>query len=128
MTEWNSFFFQYPDNSYCAGAAVQNDGAPRNYSVKLDALADGSFRLTGACLVEDNGCVGEQILNLKLDGSVLKVKVEKAEGLWFVANQTSEDLQAQAIKDGMVSMQLDGLVKALLGLTSIDEILRVTRE
>ena len=46
----------------------------------------------------------------------------------IVANQTSEDLQAQAIKDGMVSMQLDGLVKALLGLTSIDEILRVTRE
>lgn len=46
----------------------------------------------------------------------------------IVANATSEDLQKQAIGQGMISMQLDGLIKALLGLTSIDEILRVTRE
>ncbi len=46
----------------------------------------------------------------------------------IVANATSEEIQDQAIKEGMVTMQLDGLIKAMLGMTSIEEILRVTRE
>jgi len=37
-------------------------------------------------------------------------------------------LQTQAVSDGMVTMQLDGLIKALRGMTSIEEILRVTTE
>lgn len=46
----------------------------------------------------------------------------------IVANSTSEQIQDQAIKEGMATMQLDGLIKAMLGMTSIEEILRVTRE
>lgn len=46
----------------------------------------------------------------------------------IVANTTSEDIEEQAIKEGMVTMQLDGFVKALRGQTTIEEILRVTRE
>lgn len=46
----------------------------------------------------------------------------------IVANATSDQIQEQAMKDGMATMQLDGLVKAALGLTSIEEILRVTRD
>lgn len=46
----------------------------------------------------------------------------------IVANATSNDIQLQATKDGMVTMQLDGLIKAFRGVTSIAEILRVTRE
>lgn len=46
----------------------------------------------------------------------------------IVANATSEEIQDQAIKEGMVTMQLDGLIKEMLGMTSIEEILRVTRE
>ena len=57
---------------------------------------------------------------------VLKVsgEIEKM----IVANATSEQIQEQAIKDGMTTMHVDGLIKAALGLTSIEEILRVTRE
>lgn len=44
----------------------------------------------------------------------------------IVTNSTSEVLEAQAIQDGMVTMQMDGLVKALRGETSIEEIMRVT--
>jgi type IV pilus assembly protein PilB len=43
-------------------------------------------------------------------------------------NATSDDIQKKAIDDGMVTMQLDGFVKALRGLTTVEEILRVTRE
>ena len=46
----------------------------------------------------------------------------------IVSNSTSEDLQNQAVQDNMVPMQIDGLVKALRGLTSIEEVLRVTSE
>ena len=46
----------------------------------------------------------------------------------IVANATSEIIQNQAIAEGMITMQHDGLIKAMLGLTSLDEILRVTRE
>lgn len=46
----------------------------------------------------------------------------------IVGNATSEVIQNQAIKDGMLTMQLDGFIKALRGQTSIEEIVRVTRE
>ena len=46
----------------------------------------------------------------------------------IVGSSTSEKLEAQAIQDGMVTMQVDGLVKALRGQTTIEEILRVTAE
>lgn len=46
----------------------------------------------------------------------------------IVGNATSEVIQQQAIRDGMLTMQMDGLIKALRGQTSIEEILRVTRE
>jgi len=46
----------------------------------------------------------------------------------IVANGTSEEIQDLATKEGMITMQLDGLIKAALGMTTIEEILRVTRE
>ncbi|HWZ66167.1 MAG TPA: GspE/PulE family protein [Patescibacteria group bacterium] len=46
----------------------------------------------------------------------------------IVGNATSTALQDQAVQDGMITMQIDGLIKALRGQTSIEEILRVTRE
>ncbi len=46
----------------------------------------------------------------------------------ITSHATSDELQQQAIKDGMITMQQDGFVKALQGLTTIEEILRVTRE
>ncbi|HET8671087.1 MAG TPA: type II/IV secretion system protein, partial [Candidatus Saccharimonadales bacterium] len=44
----------------------------------------------------------------------------------IMANTTSENLEAQAIQDGMVTMQMDGLIKALRGQTTIEEVMRVT--
>ncbi len=46
----------------------------------------------------------------------------------IVSNGTSDEIQNIAIDEGMLTMQLDGLIKAMLGMTSIEEILRVTRE
>lgn len=46
----------------------------------------------------------------------------------ITANATSEQIQEQAILDGMTTMQSDGLVKVLRGNTTLEEVLRVTRE
>lgn len=46
----------------------------------------------------------------------------------IVANATSNQIQDQAISEGMVTMQTDGLIKALRGDTTIEEVLRVTKE
>jgi len=43
-------------------------------------------------------------------------------------NGTSDVIQDKAVSAGMVTMQQDGFVKALRGQTTIEEILRVTRE
>lgn len=46
----------------------------------------------------------------------------------IIANATSNQIQDQAMADGMLTMQTDGLVKALRGNTTIEEVLRVTKE
>lgn len=46
----------------------------------------------------------------------------------IAANGTASDIQRQAVKEGMMTMHQDGFVKALQGLTSIEEIMRATRE
>ncbi len=46
----------------------------------------------------------------------------------IVSTAPSEQIERQAVADGMITMQIDGLIKALRGLTTIEEILRVTAE
>jgi len=46
----------------------------------------------------------------------------------IMSRATSEDIQTQAIREGMITMQVDGLIKALRGETTIEEVLRVSRE
>ncbi|HUD11662.1 MAG TPA: GspE/PulE family protein [Candidatus Saccharimonadia bacterium] len=56
---------------------------------------------------------------LEVDDSISKM---------IVGHATSDDIQMSAIRSGMLTMQQDGFVKALMGKTTIEEILRVTRE
>ena len=37
-------------------------------------------------------------------------------------------IETQVLKEGMIPMEVDGLVKAIDGLTTIEEVWRVTRE
>ena len=46
----------------------------------------------------------------------------------IMAGATSNEIQDKAITEGMTTMQTDGLIKALRGNTTIEEVLRVTRE
>ncbi len=46
----------------------------------------------------------------------------------ITANATSNEIQQQAIAEGMVTMQTDGFIKSLRGVTTLEEVLRATRE
>jgi type IV pilus assembly protein PilB len=46
----------------------------------------------------------------------------------IVANTISEKIEEAAVQEGMLSMQLDGLIKALRGQTTLEEVLRVTSQ
>lgn len=49
-------------------------------------------------------------------------------GGMIVSRATTDDLQKQAIEEGMITMAQDGFIKSLIGITTIEEVLRVTRE
>ncbi len=46
----------------------------------------------------------------------------------IISGASSDNIQSQAIKENMVTMQTDGFVKALRGQTTLEEIMRVTSE
>lgn len=52
---------------------------------------------------------------------------EKIEEL-AISRSSSGDIQKQAILEGMITMKQDGLLKALAGLTTIDEVLKETSD
>ncbi len=76
---------------------------------------------TGCADCSHNGYKGRIGIYEVLDNST---NIQKL----IVSNATSDVIQAEAMKEGMINMQLDGFIKALRGQTSIEEILRVTAE
>ena len=46
----------------------------------------------------------------------------------IMKNATADQIEEQAKKEGMLTMLEDGFVKAAQGITSIEEVLRVTSE
>lgn len=46
----------------------------------------------------------------------------------IMTQSSSDQINRQAIDEGMITMQVDGLIKALRGETTIEEVLRVSRE
>lgn len=49
-------------------------------------------------------------------------------GQMIVSKATTDDIEKKSIENGMITMAQDGFIKALIGVTTIEEILRVTKE
>ncbi len=56
------------------------------------------------------------------------LKVTENIGRMIMENRSADELENQAVKEGMVTMIQDGFLKALEGITTIEEVLRVCRE
>ena len=46
----------------------------------------------------------------------------------IIGGNTSNEIQDQAVAEGMTTMLTDGLIKAIRGNTTVEEVLRVTKE
>ena len=46
----------------------------------------------------------------------------------LLGHATTSEIQAQAVKDGMLIMQQDGYLKALTGTTTVEEVARVATD
>jgi len=60
-------------------------------------------------------------------GGCLCLHFEELEAL-AVKNSPATVIAAQALKEGMITMKQDGLVKALKGLTTVEEVMKATIE
>jgi type II secretory ATPase GspE/PulE/Tfp pilus assembly ATPase PilB-like protein len=56
------------------------------------------------------------------------IEVDDEIGKLIIGHASTSEIQHTAIKNGMITMQQDGFLKSLEGLTTFEEILRVTRE
>jgi len=56
---------------------------------------------------------------LEVTPEIVKLIMQKA---------NSADIKKQAVKNGMITMAQDGFIKAKNGITTIEEIIRVTKE
>ena len=54
------------------------------------------------------------------------VKVSRSIDKLIVKNSTANEIFDQAVADGLMTMKQDGYLKALEGLTTIEEVLRVS--
>lgn len=79
------------------------------------------YRAVGCKQCSNSGFAGRMGIYEVLD-------VSTEIGSLITAKATANEIQKTAIAKGMTTMQEDGLMKALQGLTTIEEVLRVTRE
>jgi type IV pilus assembly protein PilB len=56
------------------------------------------------------------------------IEVDDEIGKLIINHASTSEIQDLAIKNGMITMQQDGFLKALEGVTTVEEVLRVTKE
>lgn len=94
-----------------------------------DGLASSETRITQLWKANEDGCSTCGHTGYKGRIGIYEVlgntsAIQKL----IVGNATSDLIQEEAIKNGMITMEVDGFIKALRGQTTIEEILRVTSE
>ncbi len=77
-------------------------------------------RATGCDQCKDNGYIGRSVVTelLTLSEPIRRLILSHADGT---------SIQNNAVESGMDTMQVDGIKKALLGITTIEDVMRVTQ-
>jgi type IV pilus assembly protein PilB len=110
-------------------AALQGGIGTNDKQAGTDGLGTTDSGITRLWKAHDDGC--DSCNNSGYKGRVGIYEVlnnSSAVQKMIVGNSTSEAIEQAAVQDGMLTMQLDGLIKALRGQTSIEEVLRVTSQ
>ena len=79
------------------------------------------YQATGCDQCNDNGYIGRSVVTelLTLSEPIRRLILSRADGT---------SIQNTAVESGMDTMQVDGIKKALTGITTIEDVMRVTRE
>lgn len=117
---------QLEEQALAGGIGKANGGKSQADTTKLSTT---DSKITRLFKVHDGGCESCNHIGYRGRMGIYEVldntpEIQKL----IVANGTSEAIQQQSIKEGMVTMQFDGFIKALRGQTTVEEILRVTSE
>ena len=117
---------QLEEQALAGGIGKENTGKAK---VNIEELSTTETKINKLYKASDEGCETCGHTGYKGRMGIYEVlsnssSIEKL----IVANSTSDEIQEEAIKEGMVVMQVDGLIKALRGQTTVEEILRVTAE
>jgi type IV pilus assembly protein PilB len=107
-----------------------NDGIGKSITAKDTATNELSTTATGIARLwkaHDDGCENCNHTGYKGRVGIYEVlnnttAIQKL----IVSGSTSEIIENTAVQEAMLTMQLDGLIKALRGQTTIEEVLRVT--
>lgn len=114
------------EQALAGGIGKTNTGKAK---VDTTSLSTTDSKINRIFVAKDNGCDTCNHTGYKGRMGIYEVLDNSGDiQRLIVANGTSDVIQTQAIKEGMVTMQLDGFIKALRGMTTIEEILRVTAE
>lgn len=105
--------------SHINRTAASNEKSPAYEEVSTtDTTIKKLWRIKGGDNVSFRGRLGiYEVLPMSSD-------IQKL----IIAKYSADHIQEQAIKEGMVTMQTDGLIKALRGQTTLEEVMRVTSE
>jgi type II secretory ATPase GspE/PulE/Tfp pilus assembly ATPase PilB-like protein len=118
----------------------QNGGMKQLHALEDEALKDGigkdqpalsssSATITKLWKAHDDGCDRCNHSGYKGRVGVYEVLTNSPTiQKMIVSSSTSEAIEEAAIREQMLTMQLDGLIKSLRGQTTIEEVLRVTSE
>ena len=110
-------------------AAALADGIGKGNKATSEDLSSRENGIGRLFKAHEGGCENCNHAGYKGRIGIYEVlKNDEAIQKMIVSNASSEAIEAQAIKDGMLTMQIDGLVKALRGETTIGEVLRVTAQ
>lgn len=117
---------QLEEQALEGGIGKGNPGKSKLDTLKLSTT---DSKITRLFKVHDGGCESCNHIGYKGRMGIYEVldntpDIQKL----IVSNATSDEIQGQAMKEGMVTMQVDGFIKALRGQTTVEEILRVTSE
>jgi type IV pilus assembly protein PilB len=89
--------------------------------IKSTGLNLTLYRSQGCAKCDNSGYLGRM-------GIYEVLEVDDEIGKLIISHATTEEIQRKAIENGMITMQQDGFLKALEGITTVEEILRVTKE
>lgn len=94
-----------------------------------DNLSTSTTAITRLWKAHDDGCDNCNHTGYKGRIGIYEV-LENSSAIqkMIVGSSTSEAIEQEAISENMLTMQLDGLIKALRGQTTIEEVLRVTSQ